>query len=38
MKLTLLLLVGVPLLWPVALIFYLLAWLDWDKKHSRIPK
>jgi hypothetical protein len=38
MKLTLLILIGVPLLWLLALIFYLLSWLDWDKKHSRLPK
>lgn len=38
MKLALLALVGVPILWLLSLIFYLLSWLDWDKKHSRIPK
>jgi hypothetical protein len=38
MKLALLAIVGVPILWLVALIFYLQSWLDWDKKHSRIPK
>lgn len=38
MKLALLALVGVPILWLLSLIFYLLSWLDWDKKHARIPK
>jgi hypothetical protein len=38
MKLALLTIIGVPILWLLALIFYLLSWLDWDKKHSRIPK
>ena len=38
MKLALLLIVAIPMLWLLALIFYLLSWLDWDKTHSRIPK
>jgi hypothetical protein len=38
MKLALLAIVGIPILWLLALVFYLLSWLDWDKKHSRIPK
>jgi hypothetical protein len=38
MKLALLALVGVPILWLLGLIYYLLSWMDWDKKHSRLPK
>ena len=38
MKLILLLLVGIPILWLLALVHYLLSWLDWDKKHAYIPK
>ena len=38
MKLVLLALTGVPILWLLGLIFYLLSWLDWDKKHSRVQK
>jgi hypothetical protein len=37
-KLTLLAIIGIPILWLLALVFYLLSWLDWDKKHSHIPK
>lgn len=38
MKLALLILIGIPFIWLLALIFYLLSWLDWDKQHSRLPK
>lgn len=38
MNLVLLAIVGVPILWLLALLYYLLSWLDWDKKHSRISK
>lgn len=38
MKLVLLAIVGIPILWLLALLYYLLSWLDWDKEHSRIPK
>lgn len=34
----LLILVSVPLLWLVALVFYLISWIDWDKKHAYIEK
>jgi hypothetical protein len=34
----LLLLVSVPILWLIGLIFYLLSWLDWDRKHRYILK
>lgn len=34
----LLMLVSVPLLWLIALLFYLLSWFDWDRKHSYIRK
>jgi hypothetical protein len=34
----LLILVSVPILWLIGLIFYLLSWVDWDRKHSYIVK
>jgi hypothetical protein len=30
--------VSVPVLWLLGLIFYLLSWYDWDRKHSYIEK
>lgn len=38
MKLVLLILVGIPVLWLVGLIGYLVSWVDWDKEHAQIPK
>jgi hypothetical protein len=38
MKLTLLLLVAVPILWLIGLLYYLLTWIDWDKTHRYIAK
>lgn len=38
MTFVLLLLVGIPLLWLLGLLFYLLVWFDWDRKHAYIPK
>ena len=38
MTTVLLILVGVPVLWLIGLVCYLLAWCDWDKKHSYIVK
>jgi hypothetical protein len=34
----LLMLVSVPALWLLGLLFYLLSWFDWDRKHSYISK
>lgn len=34
----LLILISVPIIWLMGLVLYLLAWVDWDKKHSYIPK
>jgi phage shock protein PspC (stress-responsive transcriptional regulator) len=34
----LLLLVTIPVLWLLGLIFYVLAWFDWDRKHRYISK
>ena len=34
----LLILVSVPILWLIGLIFYLLLWVDWDRKHRYILK
>lgn len=38
MTVILLILVCTPLLWLLALVFYLLAWIDWDKKRAYIDK
>ncbi|ALA59622.1 hypothetical protein NITMOv2_3225 [Nitrospira moscoviensis] len=38
MTFVLLILVGIPLLWLLGLIFYLLSWFDWDRKQAYIPK
>ena len=38
MTAVLLILIMVPILWLIGLIFYLVSWVDWDKKHSYIPK
>jgi hypothetical protein len=38
MKLTLLLLVGIPFFWLVGLLYYLLTWIDWDKARGHIDK
>jgi len=38
MKLLLFILVGIPILWLLGLLFYLLSWLDWDKQQAHISK
>lgn len=38
MTLVLLLLVSIPILWLVGLLYYLLTWLDWDKRHAYVEK
>ena len=38
MTLFLLALVSIPLLWLLGCIYYLLFWLDWDKRHAYIDK
>jgi len=38
MTFVLLILVGIPLLWLLGFIYYLLMWLDWDKKAAYVPK
>lgn len=34
----LLLLISVPILWLVGLVFYLLSWVDWERKKAYIQK
>ncbi len=38
MTLVLLMLIGIPILWLLGLIWYLVGWVDWDKPHAHIPK
>jgi hypothetical protein len=38
MKLILLVVLGIPFFWLVALLYYLLTWIDWDKARARIDK
>jgi hypothetical protein len=38
MTLILLILVGIPILWLLGLIYYLLSWLDWAKERAYVSK
>jgi hypothetical protein len=38
MTLILLILVGIPILWLLGLLFYLLSWFDWDKEQAYVSK
>jgi len=38
MTMILLMLVSIPILWLIGLIFYLVLWYYWDRKHSYIEK
>jgi hypothetical protein len=38
MTLVLLILVGIPILWLLSLLFYLVLWFDWDKGRAYVSK
>jgi hypothetical protein len=38
MTLILFILLSIPILWLLALLYYLFTWFDWDKRHAYVPK